>query len=512
MSSEAKKESTHALNRVREAVRKIASFQSNINRRMEGKYSPELIGMGASVAAALLLFFMLFLPPYLGVADDGSLSRVMNSAGVYYQQTEVASNYNNYFVRLYSNYAPEAGYRGSFFNSQVALVRLAVWFDNVVTRDRVFDIRFLALLYGILYVPAVYLLVRQASMRVKKFSEGMVIGLLGVVFFADVGYITFFNSFYPEALWLVSLLYVAASAFSFQEDRGMAGDLKALVVFTVFALLLLSSRRQCAVLGFLFAGWCIKLLFIRKNWKWGLVCMTAAFLLCSASVGGLLRQESDFDNTSKFHAMTRGVLFQSDNPARTLQEFGIDPSYELLADTSGYDALPFVTAEDPAVYEDFLAQYTQADIALYYVKHPGKLLAMTDLAIKACFGIRRESCGNYEQSVGMAPQARSLFWGVWSRFKNFSAPKTIGFLALLGAAALLLYRKGYSLRPEEDRRNTVFMDGMAVLFLICLVQAGVAIIGCGDAQMIQHCFLISASMDIMVYFILAELVHKINIF
>ncbi len=56
----------------------------------------------------------------------------------------------------------------------------------------------------------------------------------------------------------------------------------------------------------------------------------------------ILGYPSDFNETSKLHAMTRGVLFSSADPAKTLTEFNIDPSYELLADASAYDYLPFV--------------------------------------------------------------------------------------------------------------------------------------------------------------------------
>ena len=112
----------------------------------------------------------------------------------------------------------------------------------------------------------------------------------------------------------------------------------------------------------------------------------------------------------------------------------------------------------------------------------------------------------------MPERARSIFWCAWSTFKNNSAPKTIGYLVVLVGAVVMLFSRGYSIRPSEDRRSTVFLDMMMVVLLICISQAAITIVNSGDAQMVQHCFLISFGIDIMTYYVFAELVHKINIF
>lgn len=493
-------------------IKKVAHFKKSVNKRMEGKYSPKLIALTATAIAAILMIIMLFMPNYLGVADDGSISDVMQSAGIYYMQTEVSDVYNNYFVKKYSNVMSNYTSRSNYMNSQVVLVKAAVYIDNLITRDKFFDIRFLALLYGIIYIPAIYFLIKQACMRVRRFSEGVVIGGLGVLIFADVAYITYFNSFYPEAIWFISMMYCVAAALSFQEKRRGYADFGALCIFSLSGLVLTLSRNQTACIGILLAIFCIKLMFIRKDWRWGIVCTVAAFILSLVSIVAMLNLKNDFNETSKFHAMTRGVLFQSDNPGETLKEFGIDSSYEMLTDVSAYDYLPLVKATDDTLKEDFLDKYSQTDIGAYYIRHPGSFFSMLDVAIKSCFGIRREYCGNYEKSVGLPKRARSIFFCAWSTFKNNSAPKTIGYLIVLVVAVIMLFGKGYSIRPYEERRNTVFIDAMMVVLFVCLTQAAVTIVNSGDAEMIQHCFLVSYGIDILTYFVLSEIMHKINIF
>ncbi|MDD6492858.1 MAG: hypothetical protein PUG54_11700 [Firmicutes bacterium] len=452
-------EKTGAVKRIDSATaffQHITMLKKRINMQMEGKYSPSIISMLAAAFASLLILLMLFLPNYLGTADDGTLHRVMDGAGISYLQGNSVENSNEYFVKTYSNIVPFAQQADKMFNSQIVILKAALWLDNLITGDHFFDIRFLALIYSVFYIPAIYLLIRQTCLRVKTFSEGFSIGITGVVIFTDVAYITYFNSFYPEAVWFISLLYCLGAALSFQEDRSMGRDICYLTLLVSAGIVLTLSRRQCAFIGMVLMLLCLKLMFARKEWSWRVICV--------------------------------------------------------LADVSTYEEVPFVEAEVESLEKEFLDQYTMADITWYYLRHPGKFLGMADIAIKSCFGIRRDYCGNYERSVGLPGGARSIFWSMWSTFKNNSAPKTIGFLIILIGSCCLLFGKGYSLKPEEDRRNTVIMDGMAALLLICLGVAGITIVGSGDAEMVQHCFLIGCCMDLMTYFVFAEIVHRINIF
>ena len=292
----------------------------------------------------------------------------------------------------------------------------------------------------------------------------------------------------------------------------MSQDVKYLAIFALAGIVLMTSRSECAFVGIVAALYCLRLLFARRSFHWKVLCVMTGMCMCFLSIGSMSLLEKDFDERDKFHAMTRGVLFGSDDPAMTLEEFGINSSYELLADTSLYEYIPVTQMEEGIIQKEFLSKYTIGDVGKYYVRHPGKFVRMLDVAIKSCFGIRRDYCGNYEKNVGLPGRAKSIFWSGWSTFKNSSAPKTIGYLAVLMGAVFFLSGKSYSLRPVEDRKGTVFLDSMVILFLIIVIQAGTAIVNSGDASMIQHCFMVSCGMDIMTYFVFAQIAHKLSIF
>lgn len=500
------------LNILMRILKKFKDYREKINKQMEKRYSPEFIAWWVTGIAAVLMIIMLFVPNYVGVADDGSLSRVMRAAGLNYIKSDVDDIYNNYFVRTYSNVLSDYQVGDSSVSSHILIVKAAVWLDNLITRDRFFDIRFLGLLYGIMYIPALWLFMKQACCMVKRFSEGVVIGVFGVLIFADVSYLTYFNSFYPEALWFICMLYCIGAALAFQRQNRLRMDILYFTILMLSTLVLIFSQQQCAVIGILVAVFVLKLLFVRKHWLWGVLCVLSALLLTFSALTGMISLSNDFDQRSKYHAMTRGVLFQSDDPSKTLAEFGIDPSYEMLTDTSSYDYLPFVKAENTDVLqEEFYDQYTITDISLYYVRHPGKMFSMLDVATKASFNIRRSYCGNYEASVGLPPMAKSLFWSGWSTFKENSAPKTIGYIVILVIGIVMLYGRSYSLRPSENRRSTVVLDTLIMVLIICMSQAVISIVNSGDAELTQHCFLMGCGIDIMTYFVLVEILHKLNI-
>ncbi|WP_143322151.1 hypothetical protein [Clostridium sp. HBUAS56010] len=489
----------------------IRAFIRRVNLRMEGKYSPFLLATAVTAVTGLLACIILFSPNYLGVALDGSTDEAMHAAGIYYIQKEPEERYNNYFIKTYSTVPSGEDLPGRIRNSQEAVIRLARAVDDLFTRDNYFDIRFLGGIYLLCYLPAVFLVVWQVCQRVKRFSEGLLIAAAGLFIFSDVGYITYFNSFYPEAVWLVAMLYCVGASMTFQKKRSLSKDLLSLLLFLSFAGILTVSRWQCAVLGFLFAFYAIRLIFVRNNFLWGTACLGTAFILSSLAVLCLFLVPDDFSETSRFHAMTRGVLFGSSNPEKTLHEFGIDPSYELLTDASAYDYLPFVKAGDQSLYHGFMDQFTTSDIGFYYLRHPASLVQMIDVSIGAGMEIRRSTCGNYERSAGLPPKAKSIFWSGWSTFKMTSAPRTIGYVLILIIAIFFLFYKGYSIRPREDWRNTVFLDMLILVFGVFISQSVVVIIGSGDVEMVQRMFLGGLSLDVMTYCVFAQLQHKIKI-
>lgn len=483
----------------------IRILTERINTRMKGKYSPTLIGIYAGLASAILMIIMLFIPPYLGISNDGRFLRIMNSVGIYNFDGDSKDLYFNYYVRRYSTVTTGLEQSG-YFSSLTILVRIALAINNLFVKNNVFDMRFLALVYGIIFIPTLMLLVKQAARKVDNFTEGAIIGVAGVIIFSDVSYITYFSSFYAEALVFICFLLCIGCALSLQEKE--KNDFW-LILYTISGMLMITAERQYALSGIILGIFTIVFIFIKKEFNWRAGCILAGFVLVLSSFISYYFIESDYTLSSKFNAMTRGVLLQSSNPEKTLAEFGITPNYSLLADVDSNYAFPLTKAHNKALDNGFYDKYNTFDIILYYIKHPGSMASMLDISVKSVFNVRNDYSGNYEKSSALNPRQKSLFWAAWSTFKIRSAPKTIGFIVVLIIAVFII---GTTNKDEvEDGRKPIPFQTMLLVIAIGLSHSIMTIIMSGDSEFSSHLFIFGVSIDLVCYFCFSEILHKLNI-
>ena len=496
-------------------IGRMTDRRSRLNRRMKARASVNWLAGLTTAVCGLLAVLILFVPNYLGMGNDGIASEKMRLYALdYLDDANPAENEtlsedatNAYFTRVYEMTELRAG---TEFSLQSVLVAAAKALDWLFTQDRLFDIRFLALLYWLLYLPGVYLILKAALEQVTHFSEAVVLCVLGGIIFSDISYIAYFNSLYADALFYILLLYMAGCALLMHRESKFQN---------LYALLL-----GCACMGFCltarrgYLGGIVMAFFLfmelrliaRKRDRVFLICVSGFVL--AASVLSFFRASGEFVDTGKYHAMTRGVLLQSSNPARTLEDMGISASYSVLADDSLYEYYPATQLANPLIQEEFLSGYSQGDIALHYVSHPGALLSMWDLGVKAAVNLRRDYCGNYEKSVGMPPMGKSLLCSTWSLFKERSVPRTIGYLMVLAVVVFVTTGRKLLIKGAGARRaDYTFFMTCASLLILAVADMTYVIMHSGDAQLIQYNIVPGAAMDILLFFVVAQALHKLNI-
>lgn len=496
------------LNLLKRLFEGISRQRNRVNRFMRARYSANLLACVATAVCGVLAAIMLLMPNCLGMGNDSLANVKMGYYRLGYIDDailsgEVASN--AYFTRVYELTHLDGG---SEFSLEHALVSLAKALDWQLTHDQLFDIRFLAFLYLMLYLPGVFLIIKAALERVRQFSEAAALAGLGVLVFSDVSYIAYFNSLYADALFFIMLLYMAGCSLLLHRDGKRQG--------LYAALLGLSSMGFCLVAKQGFLAGVIVAFFLLMHMRYMMskrgkaLHIMVACLVLMTSVVSLFQVSSEFDDTGKYHAMTRGVLLQSADPAETLEDMGINLSFSVLANDSLYDEYPVTQLANPLIQKEFLSRYSTGDIMAYYLRHPGALLSMWDLGVKAAVNLRRDYCGNYERSTGMPPMGKSIFCSAWSIFKMQSAPKTIGYLIALGVIVFLT--TGRKLLGKHPQR----WDFTYFMTCLCLLTLGVAdmtyvVIHSGDAQLVQYNAVLGTVMDILLYFVCAELLRRLNV-
>lgn len=491
----------------RRAFQAVRQLRRNVNQRMRRYYSAGRMALWATLACAALMIIMLFVPSYLGVADDGSAQKLLGSAGLAYLQEDREEPLNYYFVKTYQKVVPDT----EMVSVQMILVRAAMMLDDFFTNDPLFDIRFLAILYTLLLLPSFWMVLRAALSRVNQFTEALVVAALGVLLFADVSYISYFNSLYPEALWYIGMCMCTGAGLTMTRREKFA---PVYMVWILLGGLLLSFSRQAgAVAGALFSVFLFLMIRSLHEQTHRFLAGMMAIVMLGTSVAAVFVTESGFSIQSKLHAMTRGVLLQAEDPEEALEEFGIEPRYAMLTDISAYDGFPLTRAENPELEEGFYDHYSSLTIVFYYIRYPFSLVSMLDLAAKSAMSIARQYCGNYERDTGHEPMARSVFWSAASIFKVRSAPQTLGYLVILVIAYFLLLRRRKIPRRQgrEMPENRIWLQMMVILTFIGVGICIYAIVAGGDTQLVQFSFFLGIVMDLLFFYIVAAGLNRLNI-
>ena len=93
------------------------------NRRMSKVYSPGVAALTGAALVLAMMAFTLFIPPFSGVADDGSLNDILLGTGLGYRAQDLTSPTGAYFIRVYlhSTYLPEG------ISVHRLIIRFAMW-------------------------------------------------------------------------------------------------------------------------------------------------------------------------------------------------------------------------------------------------------------------------------------------------------------------------------------------------------------------------------------------------
>jgi len=487
-----------------------ATVERRYRRAKKGKkrrrYEKSLIGENISrfpivslatvLVAFIIIVIVLFMPPYVGMEDNGDYARVTYGQGLYDLPENSELKYNGYFIKDYGIMQYYNEYSSTVFTSQVLFIQPAIWMDKLFTGDdNIFDLRFLGIIMTIYFLVVLYFFVEYLSHKLSIVSR-LLIAAVCVFVFVDTGYTAYFNSFFSEPLAYISLLACITCALMYADNRHNPYVL--LAGFVLNGMILTFSKQQFAPIGAVLGIMCLFFLLSggARLMKW-LVALSSAALLFTGIFTYLLIS-TEFTNINLYHSMTRGVLMTSDNPPETLESFDIDSQYELLNKTIYFDKYPVIDPEDERLQENFYSQYSIFSIVKHYVSHPGAFMEMMKLASQNAYRIRPD-LGNYEYSSGYLPNEKAQDFSVYSTMKQSITPKTTGFIIIWMIVAIALFYK--------QRMKQIIICG---LILIGISQIIVPIIGAGDADLAKHMFLYNVSFDTVNVIVFAHVVAFID--
>ncbi|QJD83609.1 glycan biosynthesis hexose transferase WsfD [Cohnella herbarum] len=453
-----------------------------------------MIGIFTGIMAFIVIS-VLFIKPYVGMADNGDFFREIHNVGLYYLTESFDDRHFGYFNMEYGIRQYPFERTALFVSSLTLMIRTALALDLWFTQDNLFDIRTLAILYGIVFITAFYLLLKNFADRMT-FPLIIATSILAIMIFGDAGYISYFSSFYGEPASYVFLLLTLAFGFRLLRDK--KPSVGEYVLFFLSAAVFIAAKQQNAPIGLLFAIVSVRLLSLRKDKLWKIVIGSTTVLLLSLSAFIYLAITDGIGHINQYHTVTRGILEDSPNPERDMEELGLDKKFSLLAGTTYYDKYSIENSESALMNERFYPNAGYGAVIKFYLLHMDRAFGKLDLAAKHAYTIRPLAIGNYEKSERKGYGAKTNDFVVWSSLKEKLFPKSFRFILLFYALYFGSLLKFYVDRFKNGNvRGMIRLELFGLVGLIGLIQLSVSFLGAGDADLAKHLFLFNVCFDFM---------------
>jgi hypothetical protein len=443
--------------------------------------------------ALLLLVFalaarQLFVPPIVGMADQGDYVRVMGPLGL----AHVGTSYEDtVFLWVQPTYRVAAVDMAPFLPSaELLFAGIARGLDGLVSSDGLFDLRLLGGVHVAAYLAAIWLLLRGARALP---GPARVVAWLGTLAVApDVACVAYLNSFYSEPAALVFLF--ATLGLALGEIAREAPSRSGLWAYSVCAALLASTKPQHYALAVPLAALPLALLASR-HWRtrWTTVVPLSAGLMVLAALlfASLPAWQK---HPARWHSVFHGVLAVSPSPAEDLAEFGLEP--DLARFRLAY-AIEVDGKQVPAPYMEVGGRFGFLDIARFYVRHPDRLGAVAAACARDAFVWREPRLGNYTRESGRPGSAHAPSYTGWSPFEDRAFPKRLWFLvvffAVFGGVAAWELRRGLDTAAGRTAALCLTVAAMAVLAFLVVVVAG------GVENVVIHLFLFQVLFDVCLF-------------
>jgi hypothetical protein len=444
----------------------------------------------ALVWIAVAASMQLFLHPTIGLADNGDFGRAMS----WFHLKHTVTDYNDaYFAYFNAHYVfDRAVVPRGFFTSEAGPLSLAVGLNAVFRGPRDFDLRLLAAVYLVLLLASTYLLFRFSQQL--QFAPRVIVAVATAIVLSDVGYISYFNSFYSEPASLIFLLASIAALLHLIQRPTIAR----LAGCTLLFLLLDTAKPQNVVIGVLLAAFIARMVFVQKSAAWRVSCVGAAVLTIATGVIYYKSMPDDLVRASHYIAVFKGILPVSPAPATDLAELGVPANFAKYSGTTPFDA--GITVNSAEFQQDFYPHISMPKIAFYYARHPSRLAAVLDRVAHRAL-LLRPPFGNYEKSAGKPPRALAYSFAWWS-----SARVAIVSRSLVGIAAWSVAGLSLALitrRAAKTQQCALYAELFGIVILSAISQYLIVAIAQSTLEDIKHLYLFSFLFDACLVAVLA---------
>jgi len=475
-----------------------------------------------SLLAVIIIIYVLFSGPPVGLSDNGDFDRIMHSNGLEYRvPTELRRfiYHNNYYISYKGETRLEELCNALFhienFRNYPSLqhffVKLSIGVNiliNYVTGadSRIYRIEALGLIYTFLYGLALFALF--SSIRIKRQWLDITLKLIIIVMFCDVGYVLYFNSLYGEALQNIFLVFSVAFGIRLFDEKPVKRN------YLLFVLSLLGCGWTkfanipvvFLVLIFLLPG--TLMLFGKKNRLFAVLSTTVvlvSLVILYISIPKWMEVQTSYN--SVFFGILRNTDEQQTQ--EYVEALGMPRYMEKFKNTNYY----MTSIKEAINHEQFKKDFSKINkfkIAVFYLKHPGYFLEKLNITALNSGIIRPVYLSNYgPQEPRLTFCTTFEFWGNLRKALPFDN-LIFNFLIILTAFAYLFY-KGVIVYRENNRVKAFLFLGAAFAAAGCaLYNFCVPYIANGEGDIAKHMFAYVQSADFIVILLIYLLLDGVS--
>ena len=203
------------------------------------------------LAAAAILAYQLFIPPIVGLADQGDFLRTIGRFGWGPQH-----HGNLEYVYVEPKYIPDPQYRSPYWeqaNSEYIFVGAALLLNKLVSKDGRLDITVAGFVHALVFL-AVFARLLWVTRRTRARA---LLWIGALVALTDAGYAVYWNSWYAEPAFLVFLPAVAGRR---RGDRATGEtSLAGILRWSLWSILWILAKPQNAPIGLIVGLFTIRL-------------------------------------------------------------------------------------------------------------------------------------------------------------------------------------------------------------------------------------------------------------
>ena len=413
-------------------------------------------------AVVLILFlavctYQLFIPPLMGIADNGDFERMRVPNGISRVPTEATDQRFDYYVSKFA-IVPQPNVGIYYYHSSTHLfVSVARWLNVLLISDRIFDVRVLAAVYTICFLAGIEMILLFS--RPWPFIWRCLLAASLLVMFTDTAYTAYFSSFYSEPTAFVALLILVGCSLLIMS-RQWTGWI-ALSVYFATAAVLVTAKPMYVPFAVLFAPFGVYLsrfLSTRIRYRWS-IAMAGVLVVLAIAYQSItpnwLRMKASYI------AVFSELLKKSPDPAADLKALQLKPEWIRYVGTTPYDADGPVET-DPKFPAEFMEHIHTLTIPRFLIGRPAQFYRVAAEVAPQMVQTLPDYAGFYEESS--ARPARSKPVAHWSSIRARFFPARlwmlIGYFMTGVIAFFVALRKGVS----EFTRGLLFLFTLLVGF------------------------------------------------